>query len=424
MSAGIDYEYIPGQIPGSLARVLTARFKLQRLEAEAARASPAEHLTPGQQGYVEQYNQEHALQGGTVIVGRSSLKEYLWALKEAWTTTLDLDRERKIAETDVEAVEDAELAEFVQQEGLFEPSEQDLNRSASATTSSLSNPIFGAAFRDTYASIQQSQQQRDSDPSLAQPEPQPESPAQQAELSPSGIPAQPPLLLLPFSHPLGSMVYWPQKLYAYFFGERARASAGASEALKLVYAHSRPFDAPERSQGLLSQDEMERNWLNADGKVQADADDWSPRSVGGDLDWESSSERLITKVCPPSHTQQVRLGANSGSLAALPQTSGIHRAQPQTIPHRARVAHPSSARRGTRRREARTRPRHRGRAAAGAHSEREAVAPRDAWLAPGQTWQWDQLGRRDGRQAARLYEHSQRRRLLRSRQRHSSNARL
>lgn len=286
LAAGIDYEYLPGQIPGSLARVLLARFKLQRLEAEAKKKSneSAPVLQPGQSGYMEQYYEQHAQEGGIVLIGRSSMKEYLWALKEAWTTPLDLQREQKIAETDVEVVEDEELKRFVKDEGLFAPPAESTGSSASPA-----HPALGSAFRDTYAAISKS-----TGPIF---EPNEEQDAStKPMLEPSEIPQQPPLLLVPFSHPLGSIRFWPQRLYHHLFGERHKAEAGAKAALDLVHARTRPFEPPSRTQGLMTSDEEQREWLNDEGKVQADSDDWRPKYVGGDCDWEARTEYEITKV--------------------------------------------------------------------------------------------------------------------------------
>lgn len=296
VSAGIDYEYLPGQIPGSLARILLARFKVQRLEASAQSASPStSSLSPGQQGYTEQYNDQHALGGGTVLIGRNSLKEYLWALKQAWTTPLDLKREHLVAETDIEQVEDEELKEFVRQEGLFDPPSVEAEVQS---TSSNSNPILGSAFRDTYAQISKSAQPVfDAPPNDSVPQKEEERPI----LSPTHIPPQPPLLFVPYSHPLGSMLYWPQKLYSYFFGERANARAGAAAALSLIQAQSRPFEPPRQtSRGLMDDEEYENEWVNeTSGKMEADHEDWFPKTVEGDCDFDIHSESYISKVsCP------------------------------------------------------------------------------------------------------------------------------
>lgn len=295
LAAGIDYEYLPGQIPGSLARVLLARYKLQRLEAEAklkatgANTAAGPTLRPGQSGYVEQYNEQHAREGGIVLIGRNTMKEYLWALKEAWTTPLDLEREQRIADSDVEAVEDEELKEFARVEGLFEPPPAEASDS---TSSSSQHPILGSAFRDTYASIAKSTGpifEPSSSTEEAEPAPKP-------MLPPSEIPQQPPLLLVPFSHPLGSMRFWPQKIYSHFFGHRHKAEAGAQAALDLIYARTRPFEPPARSQGLMTLEEESRAWLNEEDKMQADSDDWRPKFVGGDCDWEAKAEYELTKV--------------------------------------------------------------------------------------------------------------------------------
>lgn len=61
-------------------------------------------------------------------------------------------------------------------------------------------------------------------------------------LSPSPIPEQPPLLLVPFDHPIG-MIWWPLKFYR-FFNRRAEVQKGAEMAISLIDGNAQPINPP------------------------------------------------------------------------------------------------------------------------------------------------------------------------------------
>jgi import inner membrane translocase subunit TIM54 len=235
-----------GQIPGSVARILLARFKLHRLEEAANIPRPKYEKPPS----------------GIALVGRNTLKEYLWALKKGYLDEIDLDRESRIANGDLEEIESLELAAQIDKDGLF--------------------------------------------PAFVPTEEQPPSTRFLPEAS--SLPPQPPLLLLPYSHPLGTMLWWPKKLTNWLFGERKRVEEGAKAAFTLLAGQTREIRPPASTSadGLFDeQKEMARVWLNEDNKMAIGKGDeiWTGQPCGSeDLDLDLTSERYITSVSSHSRS--------------------------------------------------------------------------------------------------------------------------
>jgi import inner membrane translocase subunit TIM54 len=192
---------------------------------------------------------------GIALVGRNTLKEYLWALKKGYLDEIDLEREQRIAESDVEAVETAELAAELDKDGLFPNfTPTDLPRDSRFLPQTAS------------------------------------------------LPPQPPILLLPFSHPLGSMLFWPLKLTTWLFGERNRVKTGGDAAFALIVGQTREIQPPSSAHGPGIYDEeteAARVWLTDEGKmaIPKGNDVFRSRCTGSvDLDVDLKSERYITSV--------------------------------------------------------------------------------------------------------------------------------
>ena len=270
VAGGVDYAITNGAIPGSAGRILIARFKARRFEALARQKEqlPEPEPIPGQPDYTRIMNEKNEPQGGTVLIGRQALKEYLWALKKGYLDPLDLDRELRIANGDLEEEEDRALS------GLFESDEQDIFRLQDL--SSPSAPTIPIS----------------SSPSTA--------PMSANVLPPAHtLPPLAPLLLVPYTHPLGSMIWWPQKLYQTLFGEHTRVKEGGELALSLIQAQSREIDPPAASHALFKSEEMKREWVDRGTRklLNVERDEWiTPKTGSKDLDMGVEYDKYLDKV--------------------------------------------------------------------------------------------------------------------------------
>lgn len=307
VAAGIDYTYTNGQIPGSLGRILIAKFKASRLEKEASTKAPHLYDSP------EQSTSKRSLDepsGGVVILGRTAWKEYLWALKRGYLDELDLEREWKILNTDLEEVEDQELMARFDQDGLFDQPETSAAESSFTEAgelperSTLPSPISQrSSFKSLFPNFSQPQSETVTSSSQAVPSDLPG-----AKILPSApvLPEQPPILLVPFSHPLGSAKWWPLKLYNWLFGERAKAELGGQLAFDLIHAPSVPLNAPSglnRSALWSAEIELARQLTTEENKMiyQPSDDLFQAKATGWSiLDFGLGTEKFIEKVHPSS----------------------------------------------------------------------------------------------------------------------------
>ena len=165
------------------------------------------------------------LDGGLVIVGRHTLKEYMTGLKRGWTDGLEVvDREEQ-------------LARMLEEDGKFDEPEPEFSPDVSVgddeplpTPSRLppSAPFSVLATQN-----------------LRAPTPPPKSAdsiPSQLNAPPAAIPPHPPMLLVSFTNHIGftqiPIMIWD------FFNERVKVREGAEAALKLVIGNTRPFSAP------------------------------------------------------------------------------------------------------------------------------------------------------------------------------------
>ena len=164
------------------------------------------------------------LEGGLVIVGRHTLKEYMAGLKRGWTVGLEVvDREEQLAkelENDGKFDEPELVSPLDSSLGDDEPIPTPSRIPASRPFSVLASPTLRA--------------------------PPPPKPADgiPAHLNtpPATIPPQPPMLLVSFTNHIG-LTQIPIMIWD-FFNERYRVRDGAEAALKLIKGCTRPFTAP------------------------------------------------------------------------------------------------------------------------------------------------------------------------------------
>ncbi|KAJ6502140.1 inner membrane protein import complex subunit Tim54-domain-containing protein [Mycena sanguinolenta] len=202
VAAAVDYEMIGGKRQGDIAKRVADDIKTQR-RLEAGLDAPPEVFKqlPTYQTPLEARQSE--VEGGIVIIGRPTFKEFMNGLKRGWTEPLD-----KVDHDEI-------LAQELEMDGRFDE-EDDPQRPEPK------------AFEP-----------------LIEPPPLPSA----ASLPP--IPPLPPLLLVPFTDILG-FTQIPIMIWQWF-NRRHDVRAGAEAGFKLVMNQTRPFSAPaETSEPLFS----------------------------------------------------------------------------------------------------------------------------------------------------------------------------
>lgn len=271
-----------GNQPGALGRQLAARFKTRRVaDLAPAEGSPI----PGQLGYTDaDIENRELIDGGTVIVGRTALKEYFWALKAGHLSEVDLAKAQRATApgSSYDMVEEEELANELAEDGFFDRALAE----APSTELAEEKPAFDGGIYSSFSAPS---------PSL------PSSPATPGPLlpSPSHLPPQPPLSIIDYSHPLGSMLWWPLKLYTYLFCERYKVEKGGRAALAIIENRTRPLSPPTDDRGIWKEEVEEgREWLNEKRKMRRGANEaWRADTSGSaDLDVGLADERFFDKV--------------------------------------------------------------------------------------------------------------------------------
>jgi import inner membrane translocase subunit TIM54 len=228
VAAAIDYEPVPSPLPGSITRqiqsqILSKRRQNLHLDQVDPTTLPGVLSTPEEA-------ERREVEGGVIVVGRSSLKEYLEGLKRGWNRGVD--------KWDWEE----EIQEKIRNDGVFDPPEplveptihQEGELEVTPPVNPLpAKPIGGLGFL--------SRPPAPLPPSSTLPrlENQTQSIPPQYHTPPATLPPHPPLLLVPFTHHLGFKQF-PNMIYS-FFTEHHRVRSGAEAALALIQGPTRPF---------------------------------------------------------------------------------------------------------------------------------------------------------------------------------------
>ncbi|KAG6898257.1 hypothetical protein C0992_000702 [Termitomyces sp. T32_za158] len=217
VAAAVDFELISGKRHGDITeRVAEDVRKRRRLDLgidpipDIAKALPT-YKSPEEVA-------QHTLQGGIVIVGRPTLKEFMAGLRKGWTDPLD--------NVDKEEV----LARQLELDGHFdeteEPSEDPSELRPKLSMPSVQNsPVFSPL------------QTRPPMPNKLT-----SSIPDAMNVPPLTIPPVPPLLLVPFTNHIGisqiPIMIWE------WFNQRRRVRAGAEAGYRLVMNCSRQINYP------------------------------------------------------------------------------------------------------------------------------------------------------------------------------------
>lgn len=215
-------------------------------DSEATKALPTYEPLP--------QRRQRELEGGIIIVGRPTWKEFLHGLRRGWTEGL-----QKVDEDEV-------LARELEDDGVFdEPEEPGLETEGSSDTRPRS---FMQHKPSLYSPIQLNNVIK---PQLKS---APSSPSfENLDVPPSEISSLPPILLVPFTNYLGftqiPLMIWD------FFNQRHKVKAGSEAAYSLIMKHTRPITPPS-------------------GESEF-ADTEASSTFQGDLDFDKQSESYIKK---------------------------------------------------------------------------------------------------------------------------------
>lgn len=226
VAAAVDYTLVPGKRHGDIAKRIAEEVRIRRREDLGLdEDAPVTKALPTYKSIPKRRQQE--LEGGIVIVGRPTFKEYMTGLKRGWTDGLDkVDR-------------DEELARVLELDNHFDEPEEpdnfndgDAPSSQSTFPSAQNSPVFSPIQMRSPTSPQPSSPAISSSSTMNQP--------------PAIIPQHPPILFVPFLNYIGfkqiPLMMWD------FFNQRHKVRSGAEAGYRLVMSCTEPLQVPETTE--------------------------------------------------------------------------------------------------------------------------------------------------------------------------------
>jgi len=254
VAGAVDYDMVVGKRSGEVTRRIAEEIKARRRVDAGLDPSPSqEQLPPGYPFRPLSELRQKELEGGIVIIGRPTFKEYMAGLKRGWTESME------------KVDEDERLAQELEMDGRFDEPEEPLE--VGEVLSGTEKPSSSALPPSPVLSHLQ-YRLPSSQPKSASSSPIPES----LNSPPAIIPVLPPILFVTFTNYIGfkqiPLMIWD------FFNQRYKVRSGAEAGYRLVMNSTRSFNAPEpSSQPLFS-----------------DITTPSTSTSGGDLDFDKEAE--------------------------------------------------------------------------------------------------------------------------------------
>lgn len=314
VAAAIDYQQISNPLHGSITRQVHADVLKRRRQALGLEQAPTPLSLPGAMDPAGAAQRE--LEGGTVIVGRASLKEYLEGLRRGWTGGVGkwdweeeikgqiagdgvFDKPQLKVEMDVEAMGEEALIAAAEKRAAEAMAGMAAESSSSASApASAASPTPAPAQTATPSSLSGlgflSRPRPPPGPSISA-VPQADGTVAQVEhipahlhIPPTPLPAQPPILLVPWVNPMGFKQV-PRMIYDYFT-ERYRVREGAELAWALIQGETREFVGPAKGRMEI---ESKADTILADAASTASLPSVSSRE--SDLEFDRPAEEWYTK---------------------------------------------------------------------------------------------------------------------------------
>ena len=241
VAAAVDFEMVAGKRQGDLTRRIANEVRLRRrLDLGMDPVPPMGQSVATYRPLAER--RKHELEGGIVIIGRPTFKEFMAGLKMGWTDGLE------------EVDPDEQLARELASDGHFDEPEDaavgDNNKASdSPKIPGLSSPLYSPIL--THPSHPSSTEARlPFSESLNTP--------------PTTIPPTPPLLLVRFTNYVG-FTQIPRMMWD-FFNQRHKVRSGAEAGYRLVMNHTRPVIPPSGEPELQT---YENGDLDFDNRVES-----------------------------------------------------------------------------------------------------------------------------------------------------------
>ncbi|KAF8517514.1 inner membrane protein import complex subunit Tim54-domain-containing protein [Hysterangium stoloniferum] len=266
VAAAVDYDMINGRHHGDLADLVAEKIKIGRRIDLGLEPPPFQPPLPIPGLRAEEARRRES-EGGIIIVGRHTFKEFMHGLKRGWTEPpYVVDKQELLAH---ELANDGVFDETITQdegEPTLQPSSTLLPPKNSALGSHFGMPPLSS--QPPRTSVQS--KTATEDPKLLVP--------------PSNIPNLPPLLLLPFTNLIGFTLI-PRMIWD-FFNRRHDVRNGAEAAYTLITTSPRPLRGPlsAREDGL---DEVET-------------------SPGSDLSFDLEAEKYYKLGSVPDEIEKAR----------------------------------------------------------------------------------------------------------------------
>ncbi|KAF8447764.1 inner membrane protein import complex subunit Tim54-domain-containing protein [Boletus edulis BED1] len=269
VAAAIDYDIVATRHSGDLAeRVASTVIKDRRRAIGLDQSIGLPLVLPNQPTQEQKHVQE--LEGGIILVGRHTFKEYMAGLKRGWSGGLELiDREEK-------------LAQDLASDGTFDDTYEYNSSPVGIVDDPNAEPI------PTLSRLPPSQNAISFSPiNLPNPSKH-QNPPLIDSTPPETIPSQPPLLLVPCVNYVG-LRFIPHMIWG-FFNERHKTQIGCEAAYSLVMNKTREFQGP---------DSIVDDFQPGEGLE-------SGQPQGGDLDFGLSSEAVLAPHSPVSNIASSR----------------------------------------------------------------------------------------------------------------------
>ncbi|KAF8228505.1 hypothetical protein L208DRAFT_1291113 [Tricholoma matsutake] len=239
VAAAVDFEMVTGKRHGDLASSVANDIRLRRRLDLGIDSVPA--MTQAVATYKPlAERRRHELDGGIVIIGRPTFKEFMAGLKKGWTDGLEqVDQEEM-------------LARELESDGHFdEPEEVGVGDNSETSASPKVLGLPGPLHTPPYAQTSR----------LPSSEPRP-SFSESMSTPPATIPPIPPILLVTFTNYIG-FTQIPRMIWD-FFNQRHKVRSGAEAGYTLVMKHSRPIVPPSGEPEPLFSDVALQNQDNGD----------------------------------------------------------------------------------------------------------------------------------------------------------------
>ena len=225
MAAAVDFDMIIGKRYGDIASRVTDEIRSRR-RLEAGIDLPKQSIIVKVGDQSPEAKRQREMEGGIVLVGRPTFKEFMEGLRRGWTNGLEkVDKEDQLArelESDGKFDEIDEPASTVDTENLSD-GEPLPTKSRLPPSTGLFTPPYLRPSPDTKSSSSS-----------------PSSIPEHLNIPPASIPQQPPILFVPFTNYLG-FLQLPHMVWD-FFNQRQKVLSGAQCAYRLIKSQARPFE--------------------------------------------------------------------------------------------------------------------------------------------------------------------------------------